>query len=100
MAWFFHLIEQVDGRWACRRGLQEYDTHAELHDAVEHVRALAAAAQPAELFVHRLDTHLADGSAGMVTNSTRVVVVGFVPVFSAVVADVRLRGLRWRRWPG
>jgi hypothetical protein len=55
VAWFFHLIEQVDGRWACRRGLQEYDTHAELHDAVEHVRALAAAAQPAELFVHRLD---------------------------------------------
>jgi hypothetical protein len=52
--WFFRLIEQVDGRWACRWGREEFDTHAELAEAVDHMRVLAAAAQPAELIVHRL----------------------------------------------
>jgi hypothetical protein len=55
MAWFFRVIELADGRWACRHGRVEYDAHAELRHAVEHMRALAYAARPAELFLHRVD---------------------------------------------
>ena len=54
MAWFFRVIELADGRWACRHGREEYDAHAELRHAIEHMRALARAAGPAELFLHRL----------------------------------------------
>jgi hypothetical protein len=55
VAWFFRVIELEGGRWACRRGQLEYDTHAEVGQAVEHLEALATAALPAELFLHRLD---------------------------------------------
>jgi hypothetical protein len=55
VAWYFRVIELADGRWACRHGLKEYDTHAELRHAVELLHALARAAGPAELFLHRLD---------------------------------------------
>jgi hypothetical protein len=55
MAWYFRVIEQLDGRWACRHGHQIFDAHSELHDALDHIRALAATALPAELFVHYLD---------------------------------------------
>jgi hypothetical protein len=34
---------------------EEYDAHAELRHAIEHMRARAYAARPAELFLHRLD---------------------------------------------
>ena len=44
-----------DGDWACRHGRQEYDTHAVLNDAIEHITSLAASHRPAELFVHHLD---------------------------------------------
>ena len=55
VAWYFRVVELADGRWACRHGLQQFDTHDELRHAVEHLRALARAARPAELFLHRLD---------------------------------------------
>jgi hypothetical protein len=55
MAWYFRVIELADGQWACRLGLQQFNTHTELRHAVEHLRALAHAARPAELFLHRLD---------------------------------------------
>ncbi len=55
MGWFFRAVELIDGQWACRRGLEQYDAHLRLDGAIEHLRSLAADAQPAELFVHRLD---------------------------------------------
>ena len=56
VAWFFRVIELDDGRgWACRFGRREYDVHAELEHAIEHVKALAADHLPAEVVVHRLD---------------------------------------------
>ncbi|WP_045878562.1 DUF2188 domain-containing protein [Pseudofrankia sp. DC12] len=55
MGWFFRAIELADGQWACRHGRHIYDTHSELSDALDHLRDLASAAAPAELFIHRLD---------------------------------------------
>jgi len=55
MAWFFRVIEQDDGQWACRHGRHVYDSHPLLDQAIEHISAIAALQQPAELFVHRLD---------------------------------------------
>ena len=55
MARFFRVIELADRRWACRHGREEYDVHAEMRHAIEHMRALAYAARPAELLLHRLD---------------------------------------------
>jgi len=49
MAWFFRVIEQDDGRWACRHGRQEYDTHPRLDQTIEHIKALAAQKRPAQL---------------------------------------------------
>ena len=40
MAWFFHIIEQNDGRWACCYGWHEDDTHARLEDAIAHATQL------------------------------------------------------------
>jgi hypothetical protein len=47
MALFFHVVEQDDGRWACRHGRHE--------QATEHIRVLAYESRPASIFVHRLD---------------------------------------------
>lgn len=55
MAWFFRAIERSDSRWACRHGTFEFDDHAELGEAIAHLRQLASESTPAELFVHRLD---------------------------------------------
>ncbi|HZV26693.1 MAG TPA: hypothetical protein VFG00_10415 [Acidothermaceae bacterium] len=55
MAWYFRVIELADGRWACRRGVEHYDSHTELQDAVAHLQSLAGDSAPAEMFVHRLD---------------------------------------------
>jgi len=54
VALFFHAVEQDDGRWACRHGLQVYDTHANLEQAAEHLRALARAHRPASIYLHPL----------------------------------------------
>ena len=58
MAWFFHIVEQNDGRWACRHGRHEYDTHARLEDAIAHVTEFACAQRPAEIYLHHLDGHV------------------------------------------
>ena len=55
MAWFFRAVEQSDGSWLCRRGLDVFDTHPSLELAIEHLGELAADAQPAQLYVHRVD---------------------------------------------
>lgn len=55
MAWFFRVIEGDDGSWGCRRGGTDYDSHAALGAAIEHIKIIAADEQPAELFVHHLD---------------------------------------------
>jgi hypothetical protein len=61
--WFFRVIELDDGAWACRRGVEEFDRHDELYDAVSHIRVIASEHTPAELFVHHLDGTV--GSAGV-----------------------------------
>jgi hypothetical protein len=55
VALFFRVIELGGGRWACRQGRLEYDTHAEMNQAIVHIAELAANHRPAELFLHRLD---------------------------------------------
>jgi hypothetical protein len=55
MAWYFHIVEQHDGSWLCRHGRAIFDAHPELQHAIDHIRELAAGAQPALLMVHRLD---------------------------------------------
>jgi len=39
--WFFRVIELDDGRWACRHGVEEFDSHGEMGDAVAHIRSIA-----------------------------------------------------------
>jgi len=53
--WFLRAIEQDDGRWACRHGSHQFDTHGELRAAIIHLRELAKEFDPSTLFVHRLD---------------------------------------------
>lgn len=55
MGWFFRVIELEDGRWSCRRGATEIDGHASLHDAIQHVTALASHEVSADVFLHHLD---------------------------------------------
>ena len=55
VGWFFRVIEAGDGRWVCRRGRTELDGHAQLQDAIEHLRTLAGHEVHAELFVHHQD---------------------------------------------
>ncbi|HEY5457208.1 MAG TPA: hypothetical protein VIJ96_17240 [Acidothermaceae bacterium] len=55
MAWYFRVIEPADGRWACRHGVEHYDSHIQLQKAVRHLRSLARDSRPAELFLDRLD---------------------------------------------
>jgi hypothetical protein len=53
MAVYFHIVELDDGRFACRHGTQDYDTHPILDEAREHIRVLATAERPASIFLHR-----------------------------------------------
>ena len=55
MAWFFHIIEQNDGRWACCYGWHEHDTHARPQDALAHATQLTTAQRPVEIHLHRQD---------------------------------------------
>jgi hypothetical protein len=55
MARYFHIVQLEDGRWRCRHGLEEFDTHASLEQARQHMRVLAAAEAPATIFAHHLD---------------------------------------------
>jgi len=52
---FFHAVEDVDGRWACRRGRQQLDSHAQLAQAIEHLTTVAAQHRPSEVLVHHVD---------------------------------------------
>lgn len=55
MAWFFRVLQLPDDRLACRHGRVQFDIHAELGSAIQHMRAMAKEHQPAEIIVHRLD---------------------------------------------
>jgi hypothetical protein len=56
MPWYFRAVERDDGRWTCRHGRRDYDSHPELAHAVEHLRHLAAEiGDAAEFFVHFID---------------------------------------------
>ena len=56
MPWLFRVVELAEGcGWACRFGRREYDVHAELAHAIEHISALATEYPPAEVEVHRLE---------------------------------------------
>jgi hypothetical protein len=46
---FFRVVERQDGRWACRRGRTELDSHVALAEAVVHMRALASQHRPSEV---------------------------------------------------
>lgn len=52
MTWYLRAIELEDGRWACRRGRDEYDLHADLDGAISHLHDLARDLGDAEVFVH------------------------------------------------
>ena len=54
MAWYYQVVEQDDRRWLCRHGRCVFDTHLLLADAITHITDLAAANEPAEVFVHPL----------------------------------------------
>ena len=58
MAWFFQVVEVLDGSWVCRHG-DDIDQHTTLEAALEHVGKLARADPSAEIVVHHLsgDTH-------------------------------------------
>jgi hypothetical protein len=53
--WLLHAVELDDGSWACRWGRQEFDQHAELTEALEHLKTIARDEGPAEFFAHYLD---------------------------------------------
>jgi hypothetical protein len=53
--WFFRAVQLEDGRWSCRRGIQEWDTHSHLDAALSHLFELAAPFKEASFFVHHLD---------------------------------------------
>lgn len=55
MAWYLHVVELGDGRWACRHGADVFDRHAELDEAVDHIRQIASTMPPAEIFLHHAD---------------------------------------------
>lgn len=55
VALFFRVIELDSGRWACRFGRTEYDTHCDISQALDHITTLAREHRPAEVMVHHLD---------------------------------------------
>jgi hypothetical protein len=55
MTRYIRVVERPDGGWACRRGSEDYDVHATLSAAIEHVKALADDIELAEVFLQRAD---------------------------------------------
>ncbi|SDO88534.1 hypothetical protein SAMN04515671_2236 [Nakamurella panacisegetis] len=55
MAWFFRVMEQGDGTWACRHGQTVFDAHEALSPALTHIAELARGSGPARIFLHSLD---------------------------------------------
>jgi hypothetical protein len=54
-AYFFHVVEQQDGSWSCRRGREDFGWFDALDDAIEHTVDVAGKYTPSEVLVHRLD---------------------------------------------
>ncbi len=52
---YFRIIEQDDGRWACRRGLAQLDVHHQMDAALAHITELAGGERPSAVFAHYLD---------------------------------------------
>jgi hypothetical protein len=55
VSWYFRAVQTPDETWLCRWGNQDFDQHATMTDAIEHLTQLAAVHQPAVLFVHWRD---------------------------------------------
>ena len=53
--YFFRVVEQEDGSWLCRRGREDFDTHGQRDDAIEHTTVIASEYPPSQVFVHHLD---------------------------------------------
>jgi hypothetical protein len=53
--YFFRVIEQEDGSWSCSRGREDFDFHAHLDDAIDHITGIASEHSPSDVFVHHLD---------------------------------------------
>ena len=52
MAWFLRAIELDEGGWACRWSRTEFDRHASLKEALQHLRSLAQDLGEVDIFVH------------------------------------------------
>ena len=48
-------MEQPDGEWTCRLGLEGIDHHGDLAGALTHMQVLALDYEPSESFVHHAD---------------------------------------------
>jgi hypothetical protein len=55
VAWFLRVVELPAGGWACRRGLEEFDRHPSLEEALSHLWSLAEHLGPVEVIVHGAD---------------------------------------------
>jgi hypothetical protein len=53
--WFFRVVASDDGRWTCRRGRDEVDSHDRLADALSHMTATAQASAPSCVYIHYSD---------------------------------------------
>jgi Uncharacterized protein conserved in bacteria (DUF2188) len=53
--YFFRVVEQYDGSWACRRGRVDLDFHHTQEDALAHMTELAQQERPSALWVHDRD---------------------------------------------
>jgi hypothetical protein len=54
MTWLYRAMELDDGWWACRHGLQLFDAHPQLDDAIAHCSELAGNNRPSRVLLHPL----------------------------------------------
>lgn len=52
---FFRVVEGDDGRWACRVGRREMDSHDAFTEAIRHILFIAGGRRPSQVFVHHAD---------------------------------------------
>ena len=56
MAWFLHVTEGEDGRWTCSHGREALDAHAELSEALTHLKVYASTVEGrSRIVIHTLD---------------------------------------------
>ena len=60
MTWFFRVVEQPDGRWACRFGREDLGTYPNLTVALYHLVEIATELGGRHNFTFRI--HHLDGS--------------------------------------